>query len=53
VNKHGERTKVVLDVDEYERLVEAVEGAEDRAVRLEELVKLERWETERILRVPR
>lgn len=29
VNERGERTKVVLTLPEYERLVEAVEDAED------------------------
>jgi prevent-host-death family protein len=29
VNQRGERTKVILSVEEYERLIEAAEDAED------------------------
>ena len=50
-NKEGERTKVIMDIEEYERLVEMAEDAEDLATAHEELAKLRRGETERTLRV--
>lgn len=52
-NERGERTKVILDVTEYERLIKAAERAEDIRVAREELAKLERGETQRTRRVPR
>lgn len=53
VNERGERVKVVLGIDEYERLIVAAEEAEDLAVAREELAKLQRGETERSPRVLR
>ena len=50
-NEQGERTKVLLDLKDYERLLEAAEDAEDAATAQEELDMLRRGETERTLRV--
>ncbi len=48
VNERGERTHVILDVAEYERLIEAVEDTEDLKVAREELAKLRSGESELI-----
>lgn len=48
VDEAGNRRAVILDIEEYERLIEAVEDAEDSRIAQEELRKLEAGETERI-----
>jgi len=48
VNERGERKAVILTLEEYERLIEAAEDAEDLATARAELAKLERGETERL-----
>ena len=52
VDESGKRTKVLLDLREYERLLEIVEDAEDTRIAREELAKLERGETERVFKRP-
>jgi PHD/YefM family antitoxin component YafN of YafNO toxin-antitoxin module len=53
VNERGERTKVILTLEEYEALIERIEDAADalEARRISEA--LERGETTRTLRRPR
>ena len=53
VNERGKRTRVILDIEEYERLLEATEDAEDARIARKELAKLECGETRRVLRNPR
>ena len=48
VNERGERTKVILSIEEYERLVEIIEDAEDVRIANEQLEKLRSGESERI-----
>ena len=48
VNERGERTKVVLDVSEYERLREAAEDAEDIRLYDEAKASIKRDGSERI-----
>jgi len=50
VNERGERTAVILTLEEYERLIEAAEDAEDLIAAREVMARLERGEETRTLR---
>lgn len=48
VNESGERVSVILDIKEYERLLEALEDLEDLRAADEALAEIERGEDELI-----
>jgi len=52
VDERGKRTKVILDIEKFERLVEAAEDAEDIRVAEEARRKLDSGEEQRTLRRP-
>lgn len=52
VNERGERTKVILSIKEFERLIEVAEDAEDMRVAEEVRRRLDAGEEQRTLRRP-
>ncbi len=47
-DEHGKRTRVILEIEEYERLVEAVEDAEDVRESKRVMAAIRNGDTERI-----
>jgi len=52
VNESGKRTRVILEIEEYERLIEAAVDAEGVRIAREERDKLDSGEEQRTLRRP-
>lgn len=47
-DERGRRTRVILEIEEYERLIEAAEDAEDAREHERVMAAIKRGETERI-----